>query len=448
MYAFDMKDKNTMNFNSIDEFEYVNKKCGYNIPSSRDISFLSSKHAISYPGGSKVLSNALSVHPMEGFDGAENGTPSELSERRYLRFAGSGAALVWSEAVAVCPEGRTSDHQLMITEENVGNYKALISKMKAVSDIPVICQLTHSGRFSHNSNTPYPIIMQVNGKINEIRPQDTGVPQTSDEYLDTLPEKYAKAAKLAVEAGFDGVDIKICHQYLLSESLSSFLREGKYGGSYENRTRLIKSIFSAVKSVVPDSTMICSRFGISDMLPYPYGYGTVHDDPNTPDFTEAIKLLSELMKDYGLCMIDMTMGSPYLYPHINRPYNKGGYVPEEKPLTGVARLLNGAKAIKEALPGLTVIGTGYSYLKSAAPYVAAGAIKEGYADVVGFGRMAFAYEKFASDMINGKFDDSKACITCSKCTELMRHGSVTGCPIRDQEIYLPIYREKVMGKKA
>ncbi|MBQ0125337.1 MAG: flavin oxidoreductase/NADH oxidase, partial [Clostridiales bacterium] len=149
-----------------------------------------------------TLENSLSVHPMEGFDGDENGTPSELSRRRYLRFASSGAGLIWSEAIAVCPEGRTSDHQLMITEQNVHEYASLIKEMKKKTSAPIIAQLTHSGRFSHNKNTPYPIIMAQNPEIEKVRPQDTGTPVASDEYLDSLPEKYAAAAKLAVMAGF------------------------------------------------------------------------------------------------------------------------------------------------------------------------------------------------------------------------------------------------------
>jgi len=443
MYAYDMKNKNTYNFSSLDELDFTIRKNGYFIPLSRDLSPL--KKTVTLDAGEKkyTLHNSLSVHPMEGFDGETDGSPSELSHRRYMRFASSGAALVWSEAISVCPEGRTSDHQLMITKESVKKFASLVADFKKMTDAPIIAQLTHSGRFSKNSCTPHPIIMQQNPVIEKFRPQDKGTPEATDEYLDTLHARYAEAAKLIAEAGFDGVDIKICHQYLLSESLSAFRRKGKYGGSYENRTRLIKDIFTAVRAVIPGDMILGSRFGVSDMLPYPYGYGT-EKDKVAPDLTEAKKLLSELTQGFGLSIIDMTMGSPYLEPHINRPYNKGGYVAAEHPLVGVSRLITASKEIKDALPDLIVVGTGYSYLREFSPYAAAGALDAGCADIVGFGRMAFAYPTFARDMIDGKFDASKTCITCSKCTELMRHGSVTGCPIRDQEIYLPLYRKNVM----
>ncbi|MBO4354325.1 MAG: flavin oxidoreductase/NADH oxidase [Clostridia bacterium] len=446
MFAYEKKDKNTYNFRSLSQLRSLIEKNGYDVPLSRDLSAL--RRTVDVNAGGKVytLGNSLSVHPMEGFDGETDGSPSELSHRRYMRFAASGAALVWSEAIAVVPEGRTSDHQLMITEANVDKFASLVADFKKITDAPIIAQLTHSGRFSHNSMTPHPIIMQVNPEIEKVRPQDKGTPEAPDDYLDQLHAYYAKAAALAVRAGFDGVDIKICHQYLLSEALSAFLREGKYGGSYENRTRLIKDIFIAVKTVLPKDKILASRFGVSDMLPYPYGYGTDKTDAKKFDLGEAETLLSELMRDYGLSLIDMTMGSPYIAPHINRPYNKGGYVANEHPLVGVSRLMSAARQIKTALPDLTVVGTGLSYLREFSPYAAAGALEKGYCDLAGFGRMAFAYDTFASDMLAGKFDASKTCITCSKCTELMRHGSVTGCPIRDQEIYLPIYKKNVMGK--
>ena len=62
------------------------------------------------------MKNALVVQPMEGCDADENGAPTDWTIRRYRRFAAGGAALVWMEAVSVCPEGRANPHQLMITE--------------------------------------------------------------------------------------------------------------------------------------------------------------------------------------------------------------------------------------------------------------------------------------------------------------------------------------------
>jgi 2,4-dienoyl-CoA reductase-like NADH-dependent reductase (Old Yellow Enzyme family) len=109
-------------------------------------------------------------------------------------------------------------------------------------------------------------------------------------------------------------------------------------------------------------------------------------------------------------------------------------------------MIDGCAEIQKAFPELVMIGTGYSYLREFAPYVAAGALKENKTKMVGFGRMAFAYDTFAKDMIEGKVDPRKVCLACSKCAELKKRSLHTGCPIRDQEIYLPLYREHCMNK--
>ena len=137
----------------------------------------------------------------------------------------------------------------MITEKNVGDYASMVAQMKEITKAPVIAQLTHSGRFSKNSMTPHPLFATRSLPFESVRPGDRDVPVVTDEYLDTLPEAYARAAILAEKAGFDGVDIKACHGYLLSELLSAHTREGKYGGSFENRTRLLLDIIDAVRAV-------------------------------------------------------------------------------------------------------------------------------------------------------------------------------------------------------
>ena len=203
--------------------------------------------------------------------------------------------------------------------------------------------------------------------------------------------------------------------------------------------------FDAVRSVLRPETVLASRLSLSDMIEYPFGFAVSEGKPIAPDFTETKKLLEILMLK-GLSLVNMTMGSPYFNPHVNRPYNKGAYEPPEHPLVGLERLIHAARDIQTAFPDLAVIGTGYSYLRELAPYVAAGALRDKAATMIGFGRMAFAYDTFAKDMIEGKVDPHKVCIACSKCAELKKRSLHTGCPIRDQEIYLPLYREHCMNK--
>ena len=147
-------------------------------------------------------------------------------------------------------------------------------------------------------------------------------------------------------------------------------------------------------------------------------------------------------------LLNITMGNPYFNPHVNRPFAAGPYTPPEEPLSGVARVLFGTERLKKAVPGMKLICSALTYLGTAAPNVAAAFIKNGGFDIAGFGRTAFAYPDFASDIINkGGMSAGKICIACSKCTEIMRAGGTPGCVIRDSGVYMPIYKNLCGGKK-
>ena len=392
------------------------------------------------------LVNKVVTHPMEGFDGKEDGSPGELTERRYMRFAASGTSLIWFEATAVQEDGRTSPKQLWLHENNVDSYARLVDKIHQYSGgTSVILQLTHSGRYSKPFGKSAPVITYHNPILNKSSYISPDYPVVSDDYLDRLEEQFLITARLAYKAGFDGVDIKACHRYLLGELLSAYTREGRYGGTYENRTYLLRSIIRNIKSAYGDKLAIGSRLGVYDAIEYPYGFGTDINDFNHPDLTEPIRLIDDLYNN-GLRIINVTMGTPYHNPHINRPYSKGGYQPPEHPIFGVERLIKHTGILQKTFPDVTFIGTGYSYLGTSAPYVAAGAVEKGLVSAVGFGRMSFAYDTLVTDITNNRFDPTKVCLTCGKCTEIMRAGGNVGCPIRDSEIYMPIYKKWCLVK--
>ena len=394
-----------------------------------------------------TLKNRLTIHPMEGFDSTPDGAPGELTYRRIRRMASGGAGLVWAEATAVTEDGRTNRGQLWITEHSLDAFKKMAEIAHEASDgAPIILQLTHSGRFSKPDNTPRPVIAMHNPVMNETMPISPDWPVVTDEYLDALPEIFGKAAGLAKEAGFDGADIKCCHKYLFSELLSARDRPGRYGGSFENRTRVfLDSIRAAAVHRSPDF-LIASRFGPYEHIPYPWGFGTSEDRPGEIDWEEPDRLY-RLMADCGVSLCDMTLGSPYYNPHVNRPYDNGGYDPPEERLAGVARLMDAAAHMKRAVPEITLIGTGYTWLRQYAPDAAAAQVGAGHIDAAGFGRMAFAYPEFARDLLaNDALDPKKVCVTCSKCTAIMRKMHATGCPIRDREVYLPMMKEALGGE--
>ena len=405
-----------------------------NLPLQEDLDIL--KQKIETKG--LKIPNALAIHPMEGADANDNGTPSKLTKRRYKRFARGGAGLIWVEALAVNKDGRANKDQLFLNQKNLNSFKSLIDLIKSEAAAVngkenkpyLVAQLTHSGRFGEDKN-----IIFKDEYLDSAAHLDEDYHIMSDRELDELKNDYLQAAKLAEKAGFEAVDIKSCHRYLLSEILAGHKREGKYGGSYENRTRFLKEVINEVKEQVDIDLAV--RLNIYDAIPYPNGWSTDHT--GEMDLTESKRLLNELER-LGVKIINVTASTPYLKPHVNRPYDKGSYQPPEAPLKGAVRLLKLSEFAQNNFNGV-VVGTGFSWLRHLAPYVAAGMIKEGSMTMAGFGRQAFAYPDFARDIIkNDRLDQNKVCLTCSKCAELKAARRKAGCVIRDQDIYLPIYR--------
>ena len=402
--------------------------------------------------GNKTAANRLVCQAMEGCDGTAEGSPDSLTKRRYERFAKGGAGLIWFEATAVMEEGRANPRQLYINETNLDNFKRQVEEIKETAlktngyEPIVIMQATHSGRYSKPNGIPAPLIAYNN----PIFENDNPIPSdriVTDEYLDRVGAALVNGALLAEKAGFDGVDIKCCHRYLNSELLSAFNRAGKYGGSFENRTRLLReSIKGAIDSCSKDF-IVSSRLNVYDGFAYPYGFGVKNDGSLDFDATEPDMLIKELYK-YGVRILNITMGNPYFNPHINRPFAHGEYEAPEHPLTGVARVLNGTAELKKLNPEMLLICSAVSFLGVAAPNVVSAYIKNNKFDFAGFGRTVFAYPDFANDILkNGGMDKNKICICCSKCTEIMRKpGGTPGCVIRDKEVYLPVYKELCGGK--
>ena len=392
----------------------------------------------------RQVKNRIVFHPMEGCDGKRNGAIDELTRRRYLRFARSGAGIIWFEATAVCAEGRANPRQLFINEENVNGYAQLVDEIRqtAIEECGfaplIIVQLTHSGRFSKPNGTPEPIVAYRNSHW-EIGKENQPYTVATDAYCDEIAEKYAQAAKLAEKAGFDGIDVKCCHGYLFNEFLSAYDRKGKYGGSLETRTRLYLSCIDSVKKSV-SKAFVTTRLNACDCFPYPYGYGV--NAENEIDLSETKIIITEL-KSRGIELINLTLGNPYLIPHFNRPCINA---PEDGKI-GMERIYSVTKEISGAFPEIKFIMSGLSFEGENAVDYATEAIEKGVAAFAGFGRMTFAYPDFYRDYLkNGRLDKSKVCLKCSKCTELMRNASVAGCPVRDSETYMPYYRRDVLKK--
>lgn len=425
------------------------EESGTSFPYSEDISCLSGEVRV----GTKVAHNRIAYQAMEGCDGTFDGSPDELTKRRYMRFARGGAGIIWFEATAVMNEGRANPRQMYLTDKTKGDFERIVNDIKETCvkengfEPLVILQLTHSGRYSKPNGFPEPLIAYNNPIFEGNNPIDKSRIVT-DDYLDALSEALVKGAVDAKDCGFDGADIKSCHRYLLSELLSAYTREGKYGGDFEGRTRMLTSTVKEAKKATGRNFIITSRLNIYDGFEYPYGFSVKEGEGITPDYTEAKELVKILVEN-GADLIDMTMGNPYFNPHVNRPFAKGTYEPPEHPLFGVQRMLDGISEVASVIKGTPVICSGISFLGKVSPNVVAGYVKDGKFDFAGYGRETLAYPSVANAITSGEgLNPSKLCICCGKCTEIMRCKDGTpGCVIRDSEVYMPLYKKFVLNKE-
>jgi 2,4-dienoyl-CoA reductase-like NADH-dependent reductase (Old Yellow Enzyme family) len=417
-------------------------------------------------GSTRVVGNRFVIQPMEGWDATESGEPSELTRRRWQRFGSSGAGWIWGgEAVAVRADGRANPHQLLLTETTASAIGSLRRELLAASSCgpenrPLVgLQLTHSGRWSRPTTAgPAPRIAFRHPLLDRRVGVTSDDAVLTDAELGALPRDYARAAALAHAEGFDFVDVKCCHGYLLHELLAARSRAGPYGGpSLANRTRLLFEILDAVEDAVPELT-IGVRLSVFDSVPYrpkcgwsgsglapgeaephstPYdlGFGVDHDEPEQTDLTEPVALVRRLV-ERGVTWINVTAGSPYTVPHLQRPAAfppSDGYAPPEDPLIGVARLLGAARDIKWQVPNAAVVSSGWTYLQDFVPHVAQACLGYGWFDAVGLGRMALSYPELPADLLAGKsLDRGRICRTFSDCTTAPRSGLVSGCyPLDD-----------------
>ncbi|MFW5772752.1 MAG: NADH:flavin oxidoreductase, partial [Phototrophicaceae bacterium] len=388
------------------------------------------------------------------------GRPTDLTRRRWQRFGESGAKLIWgSEAVAVRHDGRANPNQLMLNEHTVDDIAALRQTLAdshqaahgRIDDLLIGLQLTHSGRFCRpNSKALEPRIAYRHPLLDRKFGIDSDEAILSDDDIAALIADFAAAARLTQQAGFDFVDLKHCHGYLGHELLSAVDRPGRYGGSFENRTRFLRELASAVRQAAPGLDLAV-RFSAFDFIPfrpgedgtgtpeprsngYPYAFGG--DSSGTGIDLDEPKRFLDLLAELDIQLVCVTAGSPYYVPHIQRPAlfpPSDGYQPPEDPLVGVARQIAVTRQLKAHRPDLLYVGSGYSYLQEWLPNVGQYVVREGWADFVGLGRMALSYPHLPADVLAGRdLQRKQICRTFSDCTTAPRHGMVSGCyPLDD-----------------
>ena len=430
----------------------------------------------------KRIGNRFAVQPMEGWDATTTGGITEEVIRRWRRFGESGAKLIFGgEAMAVRADGRANPNQLVLSDENKPGFARLRETLVTThrerfgaGEDPVIgFQLTHSGRFCkpHDRFLLEPRVAYRHPILDPRFNVTSDAQIWTDAEVSRLIEDYVRAARIAWDVGADFVDIKHCHGYLLHEFLGAFTRPGPYGGSFENRTRILREIVSGIRAS-GNPIEIAVRLSAFDLvpfkpdparsqpgkpgpgvpedfshcLPYRYGFAVSQTNPLEPDLTEAHQFL-ELCARLGIKLVNLSGGSPYYNPHIQRPAAyppSDGYQPPEDPLVGVARQVNTVRQLKAAAPkNLLLVGSAYSYLQEYLPHVAQYVVRHNWADLVGLGRMTLAYPTLLSDAIRtGVLSTRLICRTFSDCTTAPRNGLASGCYPLD-----PFYAAKAEAQK-
>ena len=416
--------------------------------------------------GALKIGNRIAVQPMEGWDGTTDGNPTERTLRRWRRFGRSGAKLIWGgEAVAVTEEGRANPNQLQMaphTEKGLAALRqVLIDEHRlttgSADGLLIGLQLTHSGRFCrpHRHDRAEPQIAYHHPILDRRVGLSGESPLLSDSQIDSIIEKFCTAAASAQKLGFDFVDIKHCHGYLGHELLGAQAREGRYGGSFENRTRFLRNLVAGIRASAPrleigvrlsafdtipfrhdPSRSTPGKLGpgvpesFQEMLPYRFGFGVNPMNPVELDLTETFELLS-LLERLGISLVNVTAGSPYYNPHIQRPAlypPSDGYAPPEDPLIGVSRQMEVTRCLKQKFSNLIFVGSAYSYLQQFLPNVAQAAVRMGWVDSVGLGRMVLTYPEILWDAMEGRsLDRRRICRTFSDCTTAPRNGLPSGC---------------------
>jgi 2,4-dienoyl-CoA reductase-like NADH-dependent reductase (Old Yellow Enzyme family) len=455
---------------TVECFQQHLRSLGLTIPCDREL-VVEAASPLAQPlvqAGLKI-GNRIAIHPMEGWDGTTDGNPSDSTVRRWQRFGRSGAKLIWGgEAVAVRNEGRANPNQLVIADHTLKGLarlrKVLIEAHRqttgADEGLLIGLQLTHSGRYSRPVAKLEPKILYRHPILDLRLGLGSDYPVLTDGEIDAIIEDFHHAGKRAQELGFDFVDVKHCHGYLGHEFLSAHTRSGRYGGSFENRTRFLREVTAGIRSTAP-GLMIGVRLSAFDAvpfrpdperssagklgpgvpepyeqcIPYRWGFGVDPQDPTRADLTEPIRFLS-LLEELEIRLVNLTAGSPYYNPHIQRPAlfpPSDGYQPPEDPLIGVARQMEIVRDLKQRFPNFIIVGSAYTYLQEFLPHVAQGALREGWVDSIGLGRVVLSYPEVLWDaMTGGTLKHKLVCRTFSDCTTAPRNGLPSGCyPLDD-----------------
>ncbi len=286
------------------------------------------------------LKNRIVVSPMCQYS-AQDGFANDWHFVHLGTRAVGGAALVFTEATAVSPEGRISPHDLGIwKDEHIEQLQKITRFIELQGAVPGM-QLAHAGRKSSKTE-PWngdKLIPASDGGWKTLAPSplafsaDSDTPlELSKEEINRIVEDFKSAAARALKAGFKVLEIHGAHGYLINEFLSplSNHRTDEYGGSFDNRMKFLLEVTAAIRSVWPENYPLFLRISASDWSPEGW---SVEDSVH----------LAKVVKEKGIDLIDCSSGG--VIPAVKIPAAPGYQLPFAEAVRKGADIPTGAVGI-------------------------------------------------------------------------------------------------------
>jgi 2,4-dienoyl-CoA reductase-like NADH-dependent reductase (Old Yellow Enzyme family) len=210
----------------------------------------------------------------------ENGKPTEQLSKKYIALAKGGVGGIITGFIGINQQGMSTGHfmSMINNTETVRVYKEITTKMHELGT-PIIAQLNHCGGQTKKEATGMPVIAP--SRIADYKAKE----MTNADIFEVI-KAFVQGVKNAKEAGFDGVQIHLAHGYLLSEFVSPRMnrRTDEWGGSTENRFRIVKEIFEQARKEVGDYPMIVKM----------NGYETLKNGMTIDESVKIAKLLEQV----------------------------------------------------------------------------------------------------------------------------------------------------------
>ncbi len=380
--------------------------------------------------GHRTLENRFAIQPMECNDAIDThdpingGNPTEKTIARYSKLFDGNAGLIDLEAISITDKSIGRDKQLSIMPRNAKTLERFVAGLKAINSKPLfVMQITHSGEISEPnfSERVTPKLMPgVGGRL------------LTEEDVEKILDDFVVSAKIAHDAGADGLELKFCHGYLGSQMLRPYNdRKWKYGGPKENRFRFGYEMYERITKAVNDPKFILgSKVTLYEGIPG--GQGTEGPDSAVMDLSEPLEFIKGL-EDRGAKFILETAGGPSADIALMEP-------PQSHPNEAYLHFYFTKQVKKVVKPETVVIGSAYSVYRDGhstfnfvdpekTSLLAWGDknIRSGIVDMIAIGRQSFADPLLPKKAITGHAADIQWCNACDQCCELMVRQQNVGC---------------------